>query len=191
MSSPTANPPRRHSRHWIWHHHIRQHWLTASRTRRHSRRPAAARSTSSPPPETQRWEAKPARQSFNKLVVSMCDRKHTASRHSSGWSKCIITGPNYFFKHLFSWPHSKAVLYTTVLRINIPDLANVLRDPIEGEAGLVRHNMEVLTDSLTGDQTKIMTFCWGIWISLVSVSSRGSTSQFLNSKFRVFLRMSA
>ena len=34
----------------------------------------------------------------------------------------------------------------------IPDLANVLRDPIEGEAGLVRHDVEVLTDSLTGDQ---------------------------------------
>ena len=133
----------------VTHHHKQ---LTASRTRRHSRRPAAARSTSSPPPETQRWEAKPARQSFNKLVVSMWDRKHTASRHSSGWSKCIITRPNYFFKHLFSWPHSKAVLETTVLRIMIPDLANVLRDPIEGEAGLVRHNVEVLTDSLTGDQ---------------------------------------
>ena len=36
------------------------------------------------------------------------------------------------------------------------NLANVLRDPIEGEAGLVRHNMEVLTDSLTGEKMKIV-----------------------------------
>ena len=31
-------------------------------------------------------------------------------------------------------------------------LANVLRDPIESEAGLVRHNMKVLTDSLASDR---------------------------------------
>ena len=31
------------------------------------------------------------------------------------------------------------------------NLANVLRNPIESEARLVRHNMKVLTDSLTAD----------------------------------------
>ena len=38
----------------------------------------------------------------------------------------------------------------------IANLANVLRDPIEGEAGLVRHNMKVLTDSLTDGEKQMM-----------------------------------
>ena len=35
------------------------------------------------------------------------------------------------------------------MKVQYYHLANVLRNPIEGEAGLVRHNVQVLTDSLT------------------------------------------
>ena len=36
-----------------------------------------------------------------------------------------------------------------IYEVQYSHLTNVLRNPVEGEAGLVRHNVQVLTDSLT------------------------------------------
>ena len=76
------------------------------------------------------------------------------------------------------------------------NLANVLRDPIEGEAGLVRHNVEVLTDSLTGDQqndndvddNEDQTFIWKCNDGNISQNWRYDKPGLLDTVFQLTIR---
>ena len=76
------------------------------------------------------------------------------------------------------------------------NLANVLCDPIEGEAGLVRHNVEVLTDSLTGDQqndndvddNEDQTFIWKCNDGNISQNWRYDKPGLLDTVFQLTIR---